>query len=123
MQIREFNKKKFAQCSEEDKKKNAERITRIQKEGEKMIKGMFEFLDAQGGWIDFNYRFYPGEPIRSVRIVHGEICDMPRDLVKHLNNIWKKVKMMPDNKPIDLDKGNYIITKRSRTRFTPIDAF
>lgn len=117
MQVTEINKKKFAPASEAEKSKCKERILKLQKEGEKLVKGMFEFLDAQGGWLDFNYRFFPGEPIRTVRIVHGEICDLPMCLVKHLNNTWIKIRMLPKN--LDVDKP--FLEKRSRTRFTPMD--
>src|SRR5208283_2219593 len=113
MQVTEINRRKFAPASETEKAKGAEKLKKIRNEGEKMCKGMFEFLDAQGGWLDFNYRFYPGEPIRTVRIVHGEICDIPMCLVKHLNNIWVKVRTLPKN--LDVDKPSF--DKRSRTRF------
>lgn len=119
MQVTEINKRKFAPASEAERSTNAERIKKLRAEGDVLVKGMFEFLDAQGGWLDFNYRFFPGEPIRTVRITHGEICDIPRCLMKHLNNIWVKVTTLPKN--LDVDKP--FVEKRSRTRFTPVDAF
>lgn len=97
--------------------KSAEKIKKIQKEGEKLVKGLFEFTDAQGGWFDFSYRFYPGEPIRTITITHGEIVDIPQDVAKHLNNVYKKIRGL---RP-DLDKGRDTITKISRTRFIPMD--
>ena len=54
--------------------------------------GMFEFLDAQGGWLEFAYRKYPGEPIQMIKLFHGEICDFPMGIVKHLNNTKKKIR-------------------------------
>jgi hypothetical protein len=117
MQVTELNKRKFAPASETEKAKGAEKLKKMRIEADKLVKGMFEFLDAQGGWLDFNYRFFPDEPIRTVRIVHGEICDIPMCLVKHLNNIWVKVRTLPKN--LDVDKP--FIEKRSRTRFTPMD--
>ena len=101
----------------EQKLRSAEKIKKLQKEGEKLVKGMFEFVDAQGGWLDFSYLFYPGEPIRTVRITHGEIVDIPMDVAKHLNNVYKKVRMMREN----ADQGKDVITRISRTRFTPMD--
>ena len=119
MQIKEIHSSKAKLASESEKAAAKTKMDKMRKEGEKLVKGMFEFIDAQGAWLDFNYRFYPGDPIRTVRIVHGEIVDLPQHLVKHLNNIWIKVKTMPNN--LDVDKP--VVTKISRTRFTPIDAF
>jgi hypothetical protein len=107
-------------------------VKKMRKEGEKMVHGMFEFTDAQGGWIDFCYRFYKGEPIQTIRIVHGEICDIPMQLVKHLNNSYKKVRVFGQdqattNSPIGgrmlPDRGNpsQVFTKTSRMRFIPMD--
>ena len=117
MDVKEINNQKFRLPSESDRNSAKEQITKLRKEGEKMIKGMFEFTEAQGGWLDFSYRFFPGEPLRTVRITHGEITDVPRVLVKHLNNCYKKVRTPPD----DLDKGKTNVMKVSRCRFTPMD--
>lgn len=117
MHVMEISKKKFAPCSDAQKAEVAEKIKKMRKEGDKMIKGMFEFVDAQGGWIDFSYRFFKDEPVRTVRINHGEIVDIPMILAKHLNNVYKKVRVDQQN----LDKGKPPITKISRTRFTPVD--
>jgi hypothetical protein len=122
MQIIEINKRKFAPASAQQKAEVEEKIKKMRKEGEKMVKGMFEFADAQGGWLDFSYRFFKGDPIRTIKINHGEICDVPVMLAKHLNNCYKKVRMMPkeldeSGRPI----GKAPITKTSRTRFIPMD--
>lgn len=111
--------------------KMEELIKKMRKEGEKMIHGMFEFVDAQGGWMDFSYRFFR-EPIQTIRLVHGEICDLPLQLVKHLNNTYKKVRVFgEDNKETNSinagrklpDRGlsSTIFSKTSRVRFTPMD--
>lgn len=101
-----------------------DKMKKERKEGEKMVKGMFEFVDAQGGWFDFSYRIYPGEPIRTVKITHGEIVDIPMTLVKLLNNCYKKVRSYPKDYNMD-EKGkttdNKWVTKTSRTRFIPMD--
>ena len=117
MQITEINKKRFAPASAQQKEETKKKIAAMQKEGDRMVKGMFEFVDAQGGWIDFSFRFFPGESTKTIKIIHGEICDLPMILVKHLNNVYKKVRMMPDN----LDSGKGTVTKISRCRFTPMD--
>jgi hypothetical protein len=118
LQVIEISGKKFAPASSEQKEEVKQRIKKIQKEGEKLRKGMFEFIDAGSGWLDFCYRFYPGEPIRRVKITHGEICDLPSDVVKHLNNCYKKVRMVREK----ADEGVDQVMKTSRCRFTPMDA-
>lgn len=117
MQVVEISKKKFAPANDKQKAEVAEKIKQLRKEGEKMIKGMFEFVDAQGGWLNFSFRYFPGDSIKTIKIVHGEICDVPMILAKHLNNVYKKVRMLPEN----VDTGRGSVTKISRTRFTPVD--
>ena len=122
MQITEVNSQKYKKPSDTQKAEAKEKLEKMQKEGAKMKKGMFEFIDAQGGWLDFSYRWYPGEPIRTVRINHGEIVDIPMDLVKHLNNIIKKVRV-PNSQMTEDGRfvGAPTIQKISRCRFTPMD--
>jgi hypothetical protein len=117
MQIKETRSRTICTLTAAQKAASAEKIKKLQKDGEKLVKGIFEFSDAQGGWLDFSYRFYPGEPIRTVKITHGEIIDIPTDLAKHLNNVYKVVRVPRQN----LDQGADSITKISRTRFIPVD--
>lgn len=96
-----------------------DRIKKLRKEYEKPCKGMFEFIDAQGGWLDFTDRVFPGDPVRVYHINHGEICELPMGLVKRLNNTKKKVRKLNSTK---LELGqlasyDYI----SRVRFTPTE--
>lgn len=117
MEVREIGKKikNTMLPAERDKKLNDER-----KADDKLISGMFEFLDAQGGWLDFVYRKYAGEPIKVIRIMHGEICDLPMGIVKHLNNTKKKVRrydlQMGENGAKPPRKYETV----SRVRFTPM---
>ena len=125
MQIIETNPNKHTKITTEERSKAADMIKKPRKEGEKMCKGMFEFLDAQGGWFDFSYRIYPGEPIRTVKITHGEIIDIPMTMVKLLNNCYKKVRCFPKDYNADTNAkpgSQKWVTKTSRTRFTPMDA-
>ena len=117
MQVQESRARTVCVLTSVQKQQAAEKIKKLQKEGEKLVKGMFEFTDAQGGWLDFSYRFYPGEPIRTVKITHGEIVDIPLDLAKHLNNIYKKVRQIREN----ADGGKDVVQRTSRTRFIPMD--
>ena len=118
MEVREINKKirKTLPAQERD-----ELVKKMRKEDEKMVNGMFEFLDAQGGWLEFSYRKYPGEPIQIIKIVHGEICDLPMGIIKHLNNTKKKVRRysmeLPSNGSQRIPRSYETI---SRARFTPM---
>ena len=117
MQVKETRSKMVTLLTATQKEEAKALIKKKQKEGEKLVKGVFEFVDAQGGWFDFSYRFYPGESIRTVKITHGEIVDIPLDLARHLNNVYKKIRVMRDN----ADNGQDVVTKVSRTRFIPMD--
>jgi hypothetical protein len=79
----------------------------------------FEFIDAQGGWIDFNWRFFKDEPLMKFTLTHNEICELPMGIVKHLNNTVKKVRKLGqvgnDGKVINSLEIN------SRVRFTPLE--
>lgn len=109
-----------------------EKIKQLRKEYEKPVKGMFEFLDAQGGWLDFCYRFFPGEPVQQIRLIHGEICELPMGIVKHLNNTKKKIRrfgLTMGNGASQMDgelphrglPSSY--ETQSRVRFTPTEMF
>jgi hypothetical protein len=117
MKITETRSRVVCTLTAAQKVASAEKIKKMQKEGEKLIRGIFEFADAQGGWLEFSYRFYPGEPIRSVKITHGEIVEIPTDLAKHLNNCYKKVRVPRQNLDVGVDE----VMKISRTRFIPSD--
>jgi hypothetical protein len=97
-----------------------EEIKKLRKEHEKPVKGMFEFLDAQGGWLDFTYKFFPGDDIQQFRLTHGEICELPMGIVKHLNNTKKKVRKL--NLQMEASQRGVPTSYevRSRVRFTPI---
>ena len=115
MRVVETQAKKFVKVDETTR---ADLIKKARKEYEKPCKGMFEFIDTQGGWIDFTDRPFPGDPIRTYHINHGEICELPMGLVKRLNNTKKKVR----KGTMDVDgqtlKSYDLI---SRLRFTPTD--
>ena len=128
MEVKEFKKKATNKMPAEQ---YDALLKKTRKEHEVMVKGMFEFLDAQGGWIDFCYRFFPGEPLKTIRLVHGEICDLPMGVVKHLNNTKKKIRKFGLDKGVSSTRGGELdLTGRglpstyevqSRLRFTPMD--
>jgi len=117
MEIREINKKPKKSLPEPER---LELVKKMRKEDDKIVNGMFEFLDAQGGWLEFAYRKYPGEPIQMIKLIHGEICDLPMGIIKHLNNTKKKVRRYN----LELTEGGQKPARKyetiSRVRFTPM---
>jgi len=116
MEVRELNKKNKNTMAAPEREELAKKM---RKEDEKLVTGMFEFLDAQGGWLEFAYRKYPGEPIQMIKMVHGEICDLPMGIVKHLNNTKKKVRRYNMELPPDGKRPPRSFETISRVRFTP----
>ncbi len=53
MQVVEISSKTRNPITDAQRVEVQEKIKKMRKEGEKLIKGMFEFVDAQGGWFDF----------------------------------------------------------------------
>lgn len=104
--------------------KHEDLIKKLRKEHEKPVKGMFEFLDAQGGWLEFAYRYFKGDPIIQIRLVHGEVCELPMGIVKHLNNTMKKVRRFGTGPTTEIPQSGKVpmtTEKISRVRFTPVD--
>jgi hypothetical protein len=102
--------------------KYQELVKKLRAEHEKPVKGMFEFLDAQGGWLDFVYRYFKDDPIYTIRLTHGEICELPMGIVKHLNNTKKKIRTFGTKEYDAQTRGvpkTYEV--QSRIRFTPMD--
>lgn len=118
MQIKEISRtsKKFLA-----KEKYEELVKKLRKEHEQPVKGMFEFLDAQGGWLDFAYRFFKDDPLYTIRLVHGEITELPMGIVKHLNNTKKKIRKFEANCDPNMRGVPRSYEVQSRVRFTPID--
>ena len=65
MEVRELNKKAKHSLPPSERE---ELVKKMRKEDDKIRTGMFEFLDAMGGWLEFAYRKYPGEPIQMIKI-------------------------------------------------------
>jgi len=118
MEVRELHKKlpNTLPAQERD-----ELIKKMRREDDKVRKGMFEFLDAQGGWLEFSYRKYPGEAIQMIKLVHGEICDLTMGLIKHLNNTKRKVRRYSLELPAAGGRVPRHYETVSRVRFTPVD--
>lgn len=118
MIVKEISKKVTNKVSPAERDKM---IKEQRAKDEKMVKGMFEFIDAQGGFLEFGIRLWPGEPIRSIHLTHGEICDLPMGIVRHLNNTRKKVRRYTQEIAPDGKRPLRTFDTISRVRFTPTD--
>ncbi len=96
-------------------------VKKMRAQDDKLCNGMFEFLDAQGGWFEFTHRKYPGESVKVIKIIHGEICDLPMGIVKQLNNTKKKVRRYNLELPSAGGRVPRSYETVSRVRFTPMD--
>lgn len=117
MEVREISKKQKNSLPPQERE---ELIKKKRKEDDKLVSGMFEFLDAQGGWLEFTHRMYPGEPIQIIKLIHGEICDLPMGIVKHLNNTKKKVRRYSMEIAPSGQRAPRSYETVSRVRFTPV---
>jgi len=96
-------------------------IKKSRDEDEKMVKGQFEFLDAVGGFFEFSYRKYPGQPLMVIKLIHGETCDLPRGAMKQINGSVQKIRRYDLSLPFEGGKPPRTFTTKSRVRFTPMD--
>ncbi len=118
MQVREFNKKNVNRLPPEVME---DKVKKLRKEHEKLVKGKFEFTDAGGGWIEFGYRYFPGDPLLVVKIYHDEVTDLPMGIVKHINNTVRKVRTFQS----EMQEGQRGVPSSfqriSRIKFTPME--
>ena len=124
MEIREIGRSKQKSVSSEKRK---ELFDKAREEHSKLVKGKFEFVDAGGGWIEFNYRFFPEDLLVTYKFIHNEICEIPMGIVKHINNTITKVRTLGTNN--GSARGNELPSRgvpstyeaTSRIRFIPVD--
>jgi hypothetical protein len=55
-----------------------------------------------------------------IKMVHGEKCDLPMGIVKHLNNTKKKVRRYSMELPSNGQRVPRSYETISRVRFTPL---
>lgn len=126
MQIKEIHRKNNVKA---DPVKAKELMDKLRKEHNKLVKGKFEFLEAKGGWLEFTYRFFPEDLLATYKFVHGEICEIPVGLAKHLNNTVRKIRTFGIQD--GAERGNMLpqrglpsqYTTESRVSFTSVDLF
>ena len=115
-------------CRSENKKGDPELVKKmmkeLRKEHDKMVKGKFEFIDAQGGWLEFAYRFFPEDLLVTYKFYHDEVCEIPMGMVKHINNTVKKIRTFGNTEGVLPERGlPSAFTTQSRIRFTPLEMF
>ncbi len=126
MEIKELKKKQVNTCTPEQ---YDERIKKLRKDHDRLVKGKFEFTDAQGGWFEFCYRFFKGDPLVTMKLIHGEITELPLGVVRHLNNTVKKVRNFGfgnAQRGGELPEGRGLPSTfeiQSRVKFIPVDVF
>lgn len=104
-----------------------ELMDKLRKEHAPLVKGKFEFVEAKGGILEFNYRFFPEDLLVRYRFVHNEICEVTMGLVKHLNNTVQKIRSIglqdgSERGGLLPDRGvPTTFEKNSRVRFIPLD--
>jgi len=120
VEIREYNKKQTSRLPAE---KYEEEVKKLKKAHERLVKGRFEFVDAQGGWIEFAYRFFKGDMLVTYKLYHGETTELPAGIVKHINNTKKKVRKFAINLDPSSNRGvpsTYEV--QSRISFIPCES-
>lgn len=117
--IKEYNKKQLARANPEVYK---EKVDKLRKEHSKLIKGRFEFTDAQGGWLEFAYRFFKDDIICTYKLIHGEVVELPAGIVKHLNNTKKKIRKFDINLDANARGVSSSYEIQSRVNFIPMEA-
>jgi hypothetical protein len=119
MEITELHKRSNKRLPPEQQ---AELVKKARKEYDKPCKGMFEFLDAQGGWLEFTERSFKDQGILTIKLIHGEICELPMGIVKRLNNTKKKIRKFGNvNGELPTRGLPTTYELQSRVRFTPVD--
>lgn len=114
--IKEFSRKKTTRMPPEQ---HEDRIKKMRKEHEKLIKGRFEFVDAQGGFLEFAYRWFKGDPLVTYKLFHGETTELPMGVVKHLNNTKKKIRRIMPNLDPNARGVSSTFEIQSRVNFIP----
>lgn len=114
--IKEFSRKQTIKKSPEDREA---RMKQMRKEHEKLVKGRFEFVDAQGGFLEFAYRWFRGDPLIVYKLFHGETTELPMGVVRHLNNTKKKIRKIVANIDPNSRGVSSTFEIQSRVNFIP----
>jgi predicted DNA-binding transcriptional regulator YafY len=125
MEIKTIHKKSQNRVPAE---KYEELVKKLHKDHDKLVKGKFEFTDAQGGWFEFAYRYFKEDLLTTYRFVHGEVTEIPIGLAKHLNNTVRKVRKFGLG---NAERGGELPNRglpssyevQSRVKFIPVEMF
>ena len=75
--------------SSEEKKKASNLIEKERVENAKPVTGVFKNLEAPSGDLEFVYREFKGDPLRSYYFKDGETYTIPLGVAKHINKQCK----------------------------------
>ena len=59
-------------------------LAQMREKDNEMVKGRFVFYEVPGGTLNFSFKKYKGDPIKSYSLKDGEIYTLPRGVAKHL---------------------------------------
>ena len=62
-----------------------------------LVRGRFRNLEQRGMTQKFSIKFYPGEPVEKYELEDGEMYEIPKKLVKHLNKGCYFIKYKENN--------------------------
>lgn len=61
------------------------RLFRKRDRDRQMVKGTFIYHECPGGFLEFVYRGYPGDPMMKYELFDGQMYEIPLGVAKHLN--------------------------------------
>ena len=99
--------------SNKQKEELKERIKKLEKQYDIMVKGRFVFHNAPGGELKFCHKLFKGHSIKHITLVDGEECELPLPIVKQLEKTKHTVKANFRNEAIHMN------TKRQGNMYIP----
>ena len=114
--VQDINVGKKVQLSDTKKEETKTLLAKKHKEDSKLVKGVFNNLEAPGGSLEFTFRMYPQDPVRKYILEDGGTYELPICVAKHINNTCneREHKFLVDKegrKMVGIDK------KRQRYQF------
>lgn len=76
----------LSDVSEKKEKISPAKYEAMRKKDNEMVKGIFKFYEVPGGFCEFNFRKYKGDPIIKYSMHDGKVYTVPRMVAKHLNS-------------------------------------
>ena len=75
--------------SKKEKEKNTQNTRYMRDRDREKVTGVFHNYEIPGGAMEFVYREYKEDPVEKFNLVDGQVYQLPRGVVRHLNkNCW-----------------------------------